>query len=125
VNRQLQGGASTPKTLEFAREVGLLFVTQTVGGFLDGRTIPQQPDGLMLPLLGQPRPRRFSHVLEKMQAQSVLGDAAQPGQDGSRPIGLPAKFSPVLDVFESCIHAGSFKVISILQCGQGIFSPMA
>lgn len=36
-------------------------------------------------------------MLLKMQAQGIPGDAAEIGQRGDRPVGLPREFGPVFD----------------------------
>jgi hypothetical protein len=51
LNGRLQEGASAPILFEHAREVGLLLVAHTGGGFLDRGTAAQEFYGLILSLL--------------------------------------------------------------------------
>lgn len=119
------GGTSAPEFLELAGEISLLFVAKTSRSFLDGGAITQEFDGLMLPLFCQPCAGILVHLLEEVAAQGIRRYATQLRQRGGRPISLPREFRPILDLLEFVVHAGSFSVMSILQCGQGIFAPMA
>lgn len=96
-NRWRRGRASAPMLLELAREVRLLVIAQTRGGFLDGRSVAQEFDGLNLSFFSQPNFGWLPHVFDEVLAQSFTGHAAEFGQRTDGPIGLPGKFSPVLN----------------------------
>ena len=70
------GGAAVPDFFEMAGEVGLLFVAQIRGAFLDAGAVAQQGNRLVLALPGQPDLGRPAKVLEKVTAQSVPGNTA-------------------------------------------------
>ena len=58
----------------------MLFVTQAGGGFLDGRTVAEKFNALMLALFGEPGAGKFAEVPEKVSAQRVTGNAAPLGK---------------------------------------------
>jgi len=90
--------ANAPKGFERASEVGLVFVAQTVGGFLNGGAVAQQFYGLMLSQFRQPVAGGLAGVLVQVALQGVLGDATEAGQRRDGPFGLPCQFRPVVDV---------------------------
>ena len=103
-----QGRADTHLFFASACKTAGLLVTQTGCRFLDGGTVAQQFQGAVMALDRQPALGVFSKSLEKIPVQGAHGYAAQFRQRRNRPLGLPRKRGPVLDMLQLGIHSSAW-----------------
>ena len=99
-----QGWAAAHLVFASARKTAGLLVTQGGCRFLDGKTVAQEFQGVVLALLRQPDLGVHAHLLEEISVQCARGNVAQFRQCRGRPLSLPRKFGPVLDMLQFGIH---------------------
>ena len=87
-----------------ARKTAGLLVTQAGCRFLDGGSVAQQFQGIVLALIRQPDLGVHARLLEEIPMQCAHGNVAQFRQCRGRPLCLPRKFGPVLDMLQFGIH---------------------
>lgn len=112
--------------LELAREVAAVMIAQAVSGLVHVAAVAEELGGPLHSEPLEPAVRGLAHHCQKEHLQCPDRDATELGQCLDGISCLIGELRPVLDALQGgVVHTGSFKVMSILQWGQGIFSPMA